>query len=138
MANYTITTSTVVADATATKASGTAGAAIAAGDPVYKDATDDNKLKLSVATSAAAAAAVGIALHAAAVGQPVQYIASGDLTLTITVGSTVGDDVVVSATAGKMAPQADLVAGNFPTRLGWLITATKLRVSIDASGIAKA
>jgi hypothetical protein len=67
--------------------------------------------------TAAEADAVGIALHAAGSGQPLSYAATGSV---INIGATTAKTTtyVVSATAGGVAPQADLVSTNKIVRLG--------------------
>lgn len=90
--------------------SGTAGAAIAAGDVIYRDATD-NVMKLSDANAAAPANTVsGIALNSAATGQPVAY-ATLDPDFTPGAAVTAGEVYVLSATPGKIAPVTDLASG---------------------------
>jgi hypothetical protein len=136
MSNLSITSASVLAGADSPKQSGVAGVAIAAGDALYIDASDSGKLKLAVATSAAASVFAGIALHGAAAGQPITYLTSS----TITIGATlhVGTIYVVSATAGKICPVADLVAGNYVTIIGMPTTTGILDVYPRSSGLALA
>lgn len=136
MSNLSITAASVQVASTVKLSRGIAGATIAAGDALYIDASDSNKLKLAIATSLAGAAFVGIATHAALSGQPVQYIPAG----AITIGATlvVGTIYVVSATAGKICPVADLVSGNYLTIIGMPSTTSILQVYPKASGTALA
>ena len=69
MADLTITAANVALES-GTQATGTAGATITQGQPLYKDSTDSNHLKPTDADVAASAACVGIALSAASDGQP--------------------------------------------------------------------
>ena len=134
MADISVTASAVQAAATALLGNGTAGGTITAGQPVYKDATDSNKLKAAVNSSVAASAVVGIALNGASDEQPVDYIRAGDLTFNSVL--TVGEIYVLSANAGGIAPEADNGSGEYVTTLGIGKTATVMKVSINASGVA--
>lgn len=136
MSNLSITVASVQVASTISLTRGVAGATIAAGDALYVDASDSNKLKLAVATSAAAAVFAGIATHAALAGQPILYIPAGAITIGATLA--VGTVYVVSATAGKICPVADLVAGNYLTIIGMPSSTTVLEVYPKASGTALA
>ena len=136
MANLSITAASVQVASTVRLSRGVAGASIAAGDALYIDTSDSNKLKLAIATSAAASVFAGIATHAALSGQPVQYIPAGAITIGATL--TIGTVYVVSATAGKICPVADLVAGNYLTIIGMPSTTSILQVYPKASGTALA
>ena len=96
---------------------GIAGASITAGQPVYLDSTTNTyKLADNNDTSAALSVVRGIALHAAATGQPLKIQTRGPITIGATVAS--GSVYVLSATAGGIAPVADLATGNRCTILG--------------------
>lgn len=117
MADLTITAANVVFTA-GTKESGTAGASITAGQAVYLDAATST-LKLAQADGTAAeAAVVGIALHASLSGQPLVYAKTGS---TLNIGGTTAKTTayVLSATAGAIAAQADLVSTNKIVYLGY-------------------
>lgn len=137
MADLSITAASVVKATIAgnpvkTK-TGTAGAAITAGQAVYRDAAT-NTVKLADADlSAAAAAVVGVALHGAASGQPVTYVTEGP----VTVGNilTAGKLYVLSATAGGIAPSSDLAAPLRTGLIGYGYSATVLYVKVIATGI---
>lgn len=109
MANITVSAAGVAKGSNATFETGVAGATITAGQVLYKDTSDSNKLKLAISTTLAASQVAGIALHGASAGQPIQFQTDGDLLL---VGTTlgVGAVIVLSATAGAMCPSADLDA----------------------------
>lgn len=122
MADLAITAANVLASATATKSTGVSGSALEIGRLVYQDATDGNRWKYADANASAAAAAIvndasaiGLTLtQAAAAGQPVTVLTlDPDLTHGLT-GVTAGDVLILSATAGRVAPIADLAAGMFP------------------------
>src|SRR5688500_13099898 len=100
MANLAITAANVLASANALKLEGVAAEAITAGQPVYKAATDGNRLNIADAnTSAATSAVIGIALHGAAAGQPLTYVYE-DSAFTPGGALPVGQTYCVSATAG--------------------------------------
>src|SRR3954467_13132210 len=103
MANLTVTAASVLASSTALKLQGIAGETITAGQPLYKNATASNRLKLADANaSAATSAVVGIALNSASAGQPVTYVYD-DNAFTPGATLTVGQAYCVSATAGAIA-----------------------------------
>jgi len=118
MADLTITAANVLLSSGRTD-TGTAGATITAGQAIYIDASDSNKLKLAQSDGTAAEAdAVGIALHAALAGQPLRYAVDGT---TINIGATTAKNTtyVVSTTAGGVAPAADLTSGHRIVSLGY-------------------
>jgi hypothetical protein len=118
MADLSITVASVIAATGADTQHGTAGATITAGQPVYADASDSNKLKLAQADGTAAEAdAVGISLHAALSGQPLRYVRGGTINIGATTAKTT--QYVVSAAAGGVAPQADLTSGQRIVYLGY-------------------
>lgn len=119
--DLTITPANVAAQSGASiDRSGTAGAAITAGQVVYKDSADGNKLKLADANAGTEGADVrrpyGIALHGASAGQPLAVLTGGDINLGATI--TEGTIYILSGTAGGIAPAADLVSGMSTVILG--------------------
>lgn len=134
MADLTITAANVAAGSTAAKATGTAGVTITAGQVVYLDSAT-NTIKLADAdASSATATCIGIALHASLAGQPISYQTDG----TITIGATLtaGKVYVVSATAGGIAPSADLTTNWRTTILGVATSTTVLTMKLYASDTA--
>lgn len=131
MADLSITAANVVAGTGATVVRGYAGAAITAGQTVYLD-TVNNEYLLADADSGTAAAKVpsGIALNGAADGQPLAVLTAGPVTL----GSilTEGVSYYLSATAGGIAPYADLGSGDDVVHLGIATSASVLDVKIHA------
>lgn len=126
MADISITASAVVPSSSATIASGKAGEAINAGQLVYKDATDSNKIKLADANSAAKVGVIGMAINSAgAAGQYVTYVTK-DPELTIGGTRTVGAIYILSATAGGVAPVADLTTGWYSAPIAVVKTATAI------------
>lgn len=130
MANYTITAANVVLD---TAISYTldkerfAGVTLTAGQLVYKDAADADKLKLALAGSTAAIAAVyGVTLSGASAGQPCTVLRRG----VYTVGATIalGTRGVLSATAGAICPELDLITNDYVSNVFEPISTTKAAV----------
>ena len=116
---------------------GVYGATIAAGQPVYLDATD-SKYKLADANlSAATAASRGITMTPGVDGGYGIIATSGGIIL---VGATmgVGETYYVGATAGEINPDADLTTGWYVSRLGTASSATQLDLSISSTGIVHA
>jgi len=135
MADLSITTASVQPASGATLVTGTAGAAVSAGQPIYRDSSDGNKLKPADANSSeATAAAVGIAVNNAADEQPVTYITRGTL---VTDATTVqGTVYVASANPGGIAPASDLASGHYTTLLAVASDTTgTLAVHMHRSGI---
>lgn len=136
MADIVITAANVLFTS-GSKDSGTAGATITAGQVLYKDASASNALKLAQADGTAAEVdAVGIALHGALSGQPVAYAKDESI---INIGGTTSKATTycVSATAGGVAPQADLVSTNRITTIGYATDAVgTMVVKIRNRGVA--
>lgn len=131
MADLTVTAGSVLTSSTSTR-SGTAGVSITAGQWLYIDSSDSNKLKLAISTTAATAAAVGVALHGSLAGQPITYQTSGDYTSGGTMA--LGDHYYVSGTGGGMQPFADLGASEFVTSLGVAKSTTVFTINISQTG----
>lgn len=134
MTDISITAANILKAASDPSKNGIAGEAITAGEPLYKDATDSDRLKLCDSSGLATAACVGIALHGADTGQPITYMTSGVMTLNAV--AIVGEIYCVSTTAGGIAPEEDVTTGLFRTVLGTGITSTTIKVNISVSGIA--
>lgn len=117
MADLTITAASVVLSS-GTKESGTAGATITAGQALYLDSAT-NTLKLAQCDGTAAEAdVVGVSLHASLSGQPIAYAKNG---AALNIGATTAKTTayVLSAAAGGICPQADLVSTNKIVYLGY-------------------
>ncbi len=138
MADIVVTAGNVVKGTGSLTRSGIAGAAITAGQVVYLDAADANKIKVVDSDSVTVAARVpaGIALNSASVGQPVTYQYDG----LITIGGTVevGRIYVASDNAGGIMPAADLEAGDFTSILGIGVSATQIDLQLHHGGVAYA
>lgn len=135
MADLSITAGSVIASAAAVIQEGVAGATITAGQALYKDSSASNVLKLADAdASAAAANCVGIALNGGSTGQPIKFTADDPdftpgATLSLSV-ATVKGVYVLSATAGGIAPAADLAAGMYPVFIMSVKSTTKAVLKI--------
>ena len=123
MADLTITAANVLIISGERKF-GTAGAAITAGQSVYLDSATGTIKLAQCDTTDAEAASEGIALHAAGLGQPIVYAGQGSV---INIGATTAKTTtyLVSATAGGVAPQADIItASHRISRLGYATNTT--------------
>lgn len=137
MVDLTVTAANVVKGTDAVVQRGVAGATITAGQPLYKDATASDTLKVAdTDVSAAASRVVGIALHAASTGQPIEYQTDGEITIGATM--TVGEIYVLSGTAGGIAPRADLATLDYTSIIGIAKTAAILSLKLHNLGVALA
>lgn len=117
MADLTITAASVL-HTSGDKEVGVAGAAITAGQALYIDTAASNVLKLAQCDGTTLEATVaGIALNSAASGQSVVFAKQGAV---INIGATTAKTTtyVLSAAAGGVCPQADLVSTNAIVRVG--------------------
>jgi hypothetical protein len=135
MADLSVTAASVLAGAGRSPEYGVAGAAITAGQVVYRDSAD-NKFKLADSNSATAAvrSPYGIALHAAAANQPLAVHRRGPITIGATM--TAGGIYALSETPGGIQPAADLATGEYPTVIGIATSTSVLDVDIQESGVA--
>ena len=138
MANYVITPADVVKatvdgiNPIITKL--TAGEAITAGNAVALNATDSLAYQSDPALPATAFI-TGLALNAGTANQPVDVITGGYVTVSAV--GTAGDVVVMSQTAGAVAPHADLVATDEVAIFGYFISTSVIKVAINNLGIVK-
>ena len=134
MADITITAANVIAGADANVVPMTAGAAITAGQVVYREAAT-RLAKLADCDNATAEVRIpyGIALHAAANGQPLSVLRSGPITIGATI--TAGTDYWLSGNPGGICPRADVASGDRAVLIGVATSATVLRVDIQDSGV---
>ena len=138
MADITLTAANVVpANVNTSIARGTAGAAIAAGQPLWADPAASYALKPAQSTDQTQSGnIVGIALNTAATGQPVAYAYAGDLTVAPSL--TVATVYVLGNGSGTISPSADLDASTntrYGVVLGITTSATNLRLGILMSGV---
>lgn len=124
--DVTITAANLTPGANAQTRQGTAGVAITAGQLVYIDTTT-NTWKLTDANASATTADVdGIAGNTAGIGQTLTIITADD---DLTLGGTTAEGTIyiASATAGGVAPAADLVAGWYAIVIAVGKDTTKIR-----------
>jgi hypothetical protein len=130
MADLSITAANVATVTGGSTSSGTAGVTITAGQLVYLDSVSSTIKLADANASITAADCVGVALHGSLAGQPIVYQTGGDYTTGGT--NTVGEVYVVSATAGGIAPRADLASGWY-TKV-WMIAKTAAIATIVNKG----
>lgn len=108
----------------------TAGASVAGGQIVYREAST-SKAKQSDNDSATAEvrAIRGMALHAAAANQPAKIAKNGAVVDVGAAVLTAGVDYYVSGTPGAICPRADVTTGDDPLRVG--IATTTSRILLD-------
>lgn len=136
MADLTITAANVVAGANAATEQGIAGAAITAGQVVYRDpSTGKYLLADSNSATAAARAPRGIALHAASNNQPLMILTAGEITIGATLSPT-APAYYLSDTPGGICPLADIGSGEYISQIGLALSTTVLLVRIVSTGIA--
>lgn len=129
MADLTITAANVVPGARARIESYISGEAVAIGQSAYIKASDGRAYKADANASAEAAGSVGrgIAVStASAAGQQVDLQVSGVLAFGAIL--TNGEIYVASATAGGIAPEADLTTGWYVTLLGVATSTSNLEL----------
>lgn len=136
MADITITAASVVPSSGATKIPGTAGATIAAGELVYKDAAD-SKYKLADGNSGTSGvrAVEGIAANSASAGQPISIITNDPDLAVGTHGVTIGEPLFLSNTPGKIMPYADIAAGNYTACVAMAKTSTTISFKVHAPNV---
>lgn len=113
------------------------GASIAPGQPVYLDgATQKYKLCDSNDTDATAAIR-GVAVSPGSDGDWGLIAVTDEIVL---VGTTmvVGETYYVGTTAGSIVPSGDLASGHRVVRIGTASSATKLKLSMEWTGVTRA
>lgn len=103
-----------------------AGETITQGQSVYISTSDGRAYKADANASAAASTARGIAVSGASAGQPIAIQTGGDINMGATLVANTA--YVVGATAGDVAPIADLTTGWYGCLLGIAISASVLRM----------
>ena len=124
MTAISITAANVLKGPNAKTNTGVAGEAITRGMPVYLKPSDGRLYKADANLSLEASIAIGMAYGDVAAGQDLVYITEDD---QYTPGGTVvkGTIYVVGATAGDVAPAADIVSGWFTNVLFVAYSATQ-------------
>lgn len=141
MADSTVTPGNVLASANAVKHTGIAGVTITAGQTLYKNSADNNRLYLADAdASPQAADCVGVSIHGAAAGQPITYTDDDpDFTPGFTASLSAAADggvYCLSGTPGGIAPIGDMAAGDYPVILMVAKSTTKVVLKIVKSTAA--
>lgn len=137
MVDISVTAASVapVAGSTTINKQYNAGATITAGQCVYLDTANSNVWKLAQDDGTALEAGsggLGIALHGASSGQPLAVATAGNVTFNAVL--TAGETYIVSATAGGIAPVAD-ISTNKVSYLGYGTTTTNLALMTRATGV---
>ena len=135
MAAISITAANVLKSSTGQVSVGTSGATITAGQSVYIDTSDSNKIKLADANGTAPANTfAGIALNAASSGQPVSYCTND--TAGFTIGATVvaGDTIWLSQTPGGLTKTIGDLSGGLAIVVGVMLTTTTLNLTPVVGG----
>lgn len=130
MTALSITASEVTTTNTAPIGNGIAYTAINAGDAVFIDTANGNKINLADADVLASSIVCGIALNSASAGQPVSYAKTGAVITVTTSTFTKGTPYFLGTTAGDIVPFADLASGDYVSYLGVAKTTTTFAVNI--------
>jgi len=135
MADLSQTATSVVAGTTGVRRifNATLAETVTAGMPAYKTSTGTyGKAKADDSTKCNVA---GYFEQGGAAGQKVNVV-SLDPNANLGITGAIGDIIVLSATAGMIAPAADVASGDFVTVLGVFNTTTTVNWSPIAAGAA--
>ncbi len=132
MAAISITAANVLHSSSATIFTGTAGATITQGQPIYLD-TVTNTYKLANALTNSPVA--GVAMVGASANQDM-VICSRDPNFAGGFTSTTGNVILVGNTAGVIQPYEDKATGWYVTSLGVMISTTRMNFYITGSNSA--
>jgi len=135
MADISITAANVIPSVNAETVRKNAAETITAGQVVYLN-TSGLVAKADANLSAAAATVYGIAANGGGSGQLITVVKK-DPALVIGATVAIGDILILSATAGGIAPAADLATGHYATVLGVAISTTAINLAPVAAGAAK-
>ena len=135
MADISITAANVIPSVNAETVRKNAAETITAGQVVYLN-TSGLVAKADANLSAAAATVYGIAANGGGSGQLITVVKK-DPALVIGATVAIGDILILSATAGGIAPAADLATGHYCTVLGVAISTTAINLAPVAAGAAK-
>lgn len=136
MADISITAASVLKSSQGQTAVGIAGTTITAGQALYIDTADSNKLKLADSDGTSPSMTVaGISQHAALAGQPINYLTQDP---AFAFGGTVlaGDPIYLSDTPGGLTKTfGDLEAGDTVVVLGVAVTTTTMNLRPLTGGV---
>lgn len=135
MADISITAANVIASSSAQRTSKVAASTITAGQPVYVNSSG-LVAPADANASATTANVLGIAENGGGTGQRISVITQ-DPALVIGATVAIGDVLILSATAGGIAPVADLASGHYCTVLGVAVSTTAINLKLVAAGAAK-
>lgn len=112
MADTAVTAANVITSNKAILEYGVYGATITAGQPVYRDPDDGNKIKPAKANGGGnQPKAFGVSVNGGAAGQPATVCVI-DPKFRPGYAVAAGDIAIVSANAGRFCPAADLASGS--------------------------
>jgi hypothetical protein len=135
MTDISLSAANVVSQGSSTITHGVAGAAITAGQLVYKEKSSGKfKLADNDGATAEVKTAYGMALNGAADGQPLAVLLSGEVALGSVL--TAAARYYLSDTPGGIAPEGDLSDGMNLCLIGIAKSATVLSFKIHAPGVA--
>ena len=135
MAAISITAANVLKSSTGQVSVGTSGATITAGQSVYIDTSDSNKIKLADANGTAPANTfAGIALNAASSGQPVSYCTTDNAGFTIGATVVAGDTIWLSQTPGGLTKTIGDLSGGIAIVVGVMLTTTTMNLTPVVGG----
>ena len=135
MAAISITAANVLKSSTGQVSVGTSGATITAGQSVYIDTSDSNKIKLADANGTAPANTfAGIALNAASSGQPVSYCTNDNAGFTIGATVVAGDTIWLSQTPGGLTKTIGDLSGGIAIVVGVMLTTTTMNLTPVVGG----
>lgn len=134
MADLSITAGNVIPQSNALIDWGFAAVTIAAGDAVLRDPATGLVTLADADAGAEESVCSGIAVASATAGQPIPFQTAGDVAIGST-GTAEGTILVVSDTAGNLAPSGDLDSGWYTTIIGVMATANLLKLRLYSSGV---
>ncbi len=132
MAAISVTAANVIPSTSATIYTGTAGATITQGQPLYLDTTTSTYKLANALTNNPVA---GVALVGASNGQQM-VLCSRDPNFTPGFSVTTGNVILVGNVAGQLNPYEDRATGWYVTSLGVMIAPTKMNFYITGSNAA--
>lgn len=110
-----------------------AGENMTAGQPIYAFNTTYGKLADN--SNSTKADILGVTINQAYTGQQIDYISSGNITLT-SGNVTTGELYIVSNTSGKIAPIGDRANATL-TIIGYAPNNSTITIDITATGLSK-
>ncbi len=136
MADLTITAANVAYTSGGSTKTAIAGEAITAGEAVYIDTSDSNKIKLANVTSATASVVAGVSVNDAASGQHITYVTAGAI---INPGATVAvGKLYVCSASGAIAPVDDLTTSDYVSVIYVGTAASSVTLLLENTGVLHA